>query len=578
MFNKKGSAWSTVFWIFVVILITTVAIRHSMTNNLMYANLTANNGANEELQKQQYSNALEDERQLTADKENLKRLQKQQQEDYYKKQLEEEQQKQYEEEQYREQLGEQQKEAREEELRQQQKQEQENYYKQQMENEILEEQQKKYEKEQMRQQEDDYYREQQEQQYQDNPSCSTGWKCMDSNTKGYQYSNCSWTSLSNCKYGCGGTNCNPAPCTPGYLNEKKCSNNSVQQRYQYENCSTDWLNVENCSFDCQNGACKQGCQAGYINEYQCSGDWKQKKYQSSDCRITWVLHEACSNGCSNGQCNSESITMDSNSSLTINNGCSNGQCNSESESLTVSNVIDGDTIKLSNGETVRLIGINAPESGQMCSTEATSKLGELALGKEITLEKDIEESDQYGRLLRYVYASQIHINMEMIRLGLAHKYEYGQNTKYSAKFQEAENEAKQNQGCIWKTASVNYIQDKCLTVTYLHYDAAGNDNYNLNDEYATFKNSCNYPVNMANWTIKDNSSSNAYQISSFTAQSGTSFTLYTGSGTNTDTKLYWQRTSGEYQAVWNNSGDTLYFRDNQGNIVLTYSYSDGTFR
>ncbi len=44
-------------------------------------------------------------------------------------------------------------------------------------------------------------------------------------------------------------------------------------------------------------------------------------------------------------------------------GCSDGACNSEAQTitLTVSYVSDGDTIQLSNGEIVRLIGLNAPE-------------------------------------------------------------------------------------------------------------------------------------------------------------------------------------------------------------------------
>jgi len=239
----------------------------------------------------------------------------------------------------------------------------------------------------------------------------------------------------------------------------------------------------------------------------------------------------------------------------------------------VSSVLDGDTIKLSTGETVRLIGLNAPELGQSCSSEAKDMLKELVLGKEVTLEKDVDDKDQYGRLLRYVFADGHHVNYGMVYLGLAHKYEYGLNKKYSSDFEYAETEAKQNGGCLWKSEEVNYVQDECIYITNFHFNAAGDDNYNLNDEYVTFGNKCSYSIDMGSWTIKDETASHIYTISTFAFQSGATFTLYTGTGTNTNSALYWGRTSGDYAAIWNNGGDTLFLRDSSGNLVLSQSYS-----
>ena len=245
----------------------------------------------------------------------------------------------------------------------------------------------------------------------------------------------------------------------------------------------------------------------------------------------------------------------------------------ETTSIMVSYVSDGDTIQLSSGEEVRLIGLNAPETGQKCSSEATNKLKELVLGKEVVLEQDIDNKDQYGRLLRYVYVGNVFVNLELVRLGLGHKYEYGSNTKYSSKFSQAELEAKQNEECLWKSEEINYIQDQCISVTNFHFNAAGDDNYNLNDEYVTLKNKCSYSIDMTSWAIKDETASHIYTIPSFTLQSGSTFTLFTGIGTNTNSALYWGRTSGDYAAIWNNGGDTLFLRDNNGNLVLSQSYS-----
>jgi len=106
---------------------------------------------------------------------------------------------------------------------------------------------------------------------------------------------------------------------------------------------------------------------------------------------------------------------------------------------TVERIIDGDTLKLANGEIVQLIGIDAPElfsiDGKYYSElepseellqkterwgvdlEAMDKMGQEATefikwleGKEIELEFDIQERDKYGRLLAYVY-SPLNINM-----------------------------------------------------------------------------------------------------------------------------------------------------------------------
>jgi micrococcal nuclease len=96
----------------------------------------------------------------------------------------------------------------------------------------------------------------------------------------------------------------------------------------------------------------------------------------------------------------------------------------------VTKVIDGDTFVLANNQSVRLICINTPELGQPGSQEAKEFLEDLILNKEVRLEKDISETDRYGRLLRYVYITnpennnQIFINKELVQQGYAQIYRY----------------------------------------------------------------------------------------------------------------------------------------------------------
>jgi len=229
-------------------------------------------------------------------------------------------------------------------------------------------------------------------------------------------------------------------------------------------------------------------------------------------------------------------------------------------------VIDGDTVKLRNGEKVRLIGINTPEMGQPYSSEAKNKLKELIEGKEVTLEKDITDRDQYGRLLRYIWLGDILINLEMVRLGYANSYSYPPDIKYQDQIVATEREAREEKIGLWAPAEVS----ACVIISYMHADAAGNDNYNLNDEYVIFKNICSQEFNVTDWTVKDEAT-HIFSFPSFHFAPQATVTLYSGSGTNTTDRLYWNRADERY-AIWNNTGDTVYLRDANGNLVLEYSY------
>ena len=74
----------------------------------------------------------------------------------------------------------------------------------------------------------------------------------------------------------------------------------------------------------------------------------------------------------------------------------------------VARVIDGDTIELENGERVRYIGMDTPETVhpskpvQCFGKAASAENSKLVSGKTVRLEKDVSDTDKYGRLLRYV--------------------------------------------------------------------------------------------------------------------------------------------------------------------------------
>jgi len=121
----------------------------------------------------------------------------------------------------------------------------------------------------------------------------------------------------------------------------------------------------------------------------------------------------------------------------------------------VAHVVDGDTIKLENGQVVRYIGIDTPETVdprkpvQCFGKEASNKNNELVEGKEVKLVKDVSETDKYGRILRYVYIGDIFVNEYLVRNGFAHSYSYPPDIKFQDQFRKAEGEARNNKRGLW---------------------------------------------------------------------------------------------------------------------------------
>lgn len=69
----------------------------------------------------------------------------------------------------------------------------------------------------------------------------------------------------------------------------------------------------------------------------------------------------------------------------------------------VDRVIDGDTLDTSRGR-VRLFGVDTPERGERCASEATNRLRSLA-GGSVQLEDGPRATDSFGRRLAYAYTS-----------------------------------------------------------------------------------------------------------------------------------------------------------------------------
>ena len=121
------------------------------------------------------------------------------------------------------------------------------------------------------------------------------------------------------------------------------------------------------------------------------------------------------------------------------------------ETATVRRVVDGDTFETTTGRKVRLIGINTPErkSNDPLNEEATQLLRDLVEGKEVTLEFDEEETDQYQRTLAYVHVGDLFVNGEIVRQGLAYCYTWRPNTAHEGEFVTWQKEAREADRGLW---------------------------------------------------------------------------------------------------------------------------------
>lgn len=125
-------------------------------------------------------------------------------------------------------------------------------------------------------------------------------------------------------------------------------------------------------------------------------------------------------------------------------------CQQSPEVSLVIQVIDGDTIVIQGGREVRYIGIDAPEKGEFYYQESKQMNEKLVAGKKVRLEKDVSDTDKYGRLLRYVYFGDTFVNAEMVKQGCAWAKSYPPDVKYQVYLERVEREARKSKKGIWR--------------------------------------------------------------------------------------------------------------------------------
>lgn len=134
------------------------------------------------------------------------------------------------------------------------------------------------------------------------------------------------------------------------------------------------------------------------------------------------------------------------------------------EKVTVGRVVDGDTIQTSDGRKIRFVGVNTPESTTRHETygkEASNYTKSRLDGKQIWLQKDVSNTDRYGRQLRIIWLAvptddmnekEIRakmFNAELVLNGYAEPSTYPPDGKYSEYFVKFAREARSQNKGLW---------------------------------------------------------------------------------------------------------------------------------
>ena len=228
-------------------------------------------------------------------------------------------------------------------------------------------------------------------------------------------------------------------------------------------------------------------------------------------------------------------------------------------------VVDGDTFVTSSGSIVRLIGINAPERGRPFYLESKNALKALIEGRLVELDADVQDRDDYGRLLRYAYVGGEMVNARMIEDGFANVFTLPPNLRFAEFFLSLERDAIKNGKGLWASSAVTGVK-----IASQHFDARGYDEENLNDEYLIISNKNDFAFDVTGFLLRD--------------QAGHEFVLYlilpangevrvrTGSGVNDNSNYY----LGCDDPIWNNDYETAYLWDDNDKLVDLFIFDKGS--
>jgi micrococcal nuclease len=126
------------------------------------------------------------------------------------------------------------------------------------------------------------------------------------------------------------------------------------------------------------------------------------------------------------------------------------------EPATVRTVVDGDTLVLTDGRTVRLLGIDTPETvhpdmavPQPFGEAASQRLRALVAGRDVHLERDVSDVDHFGRSLRHVWLGRELVAVSLLREGLGYAQSIPPDRRHAEDLRAAEASARAARRGLW---------------------------------------------------------------------------------------------------------------------------------
>lgn len=125
--------------------------------------------------------------------------------------------------------------------------------------------------------------------------------------------------------------------------------------------------------------------------------------------------------------------------------------------LMVVHITDGDTLDVSDGRTVRLAQVDAPETDECYGSESTAALAALADGAAVDLRRPAgaPQTDRYGRTLADVVVDGRSVNEALIRQGAAEFDEdfASEDVDLAGRLRAAEDEARSAGRGVWSVCA-----------------------------------------------------------------------------------------------------------------------------
>ena len=207
----------------------------------------------------------------------------------------------------------------------------------------------------------------------------------------------------------------------------------------------------------------------------------------------------------------------------------------------VERIVDGDTI-IVNGSSVRLLGINSPEKGEIGYFKAKEFLEENILEKEVKIYFGKDKTDRYGRKLGYIFLGSLNVDLQSVREGYSNFYFPSGKDKYYNQFVNAWEEC-----LIGETGLCERSLEECIIL----------DEWNVEEQIVVLKNICDYEINLHGWSIKDEGRKKYIFENEILGEFET-----IELGTKDWNENY----------VWTKSGDSIFVRDSENKLVIFDNY------